>query len=77
MESPLPSLDGKVVLVTGVGLAFNRVETRWIGVTSGVLSSLTAFYWMWANATDRLPEPSIPEHTMEVEDVEIHGEPTA
>ena len=63
--------------MTGAGLASDRVDTRWIGVASGVLSSLTAFYWMWANATDRLPEPSTPEHTMEEGDVEVHGEPTA
>ena len=63
--------------MTGAGLASDRVETRWIGVGSGLLSSLTAFYWMWANATDRLPEPSIPKHTIEEADVEVHGEPTA
>ncbi len=63
--------------MTGAGLASDRVETRWIGVGSGLLSSLTAFYWMWANATDRLPEPSISKHTIEEADVEVHGEPTA
>ncbi len=63
--------------MTGAGLASDRVDTRWIGVASGVLSSCTAFYWMWANATNRLPEPSLPPHTIEVEDLEVHGEPAA
>jgi hypothetical protein len=63
--------------MTGAGLASDRVDTRWIGVVSGALSSCTAFYWIWANATHRLPEPSLPPHAVEVEDVEVHGEPAA
>lgn len=63
--------------MTGAGLASDHLDTRWIGVASGVLSSLTAFYWLWANATGRLPEPSTPEHTIEEADIEVHGEPAA
>ena len=63
--------------MTGAGLASDRIDTRWIGVASGALSSCTAFYWIWANATDRLPEPSLPPHAVEVEDLEVHGDPAA
>jgi hypothetical protein len=30
---------------------------------------------MWANATQRLPEPALPPHAVEIEDLEVHGEP--
>ena len=33
-------------------------DPRSIGVAAGVLSSLTAVYWTWADWTGRLPEPS-------------------
>jgi MFS family permease len=63
--------------MTGAGLASDRIDTRWIGVASGALSSCTAFYWIWANATNRLPEPILPPHAIAVEDLEVHGEPAA
>jgi len=63
--------------MTGAGLASDRIDTRWIGVASGALSSCTAFYWIWANATNRLPEPTLPPHAIAVEDLEVHGEPAA
>ena len=63
--------------MTGAGLASDRIDTRWIGIASGALSSCTAFYWIWANATNRLPEPSLRSHAIEVDDLEVHGDPTA
>jgi len=40
------------------GVASTRVDPRSIGVVAGVLSSTTAVFWAWANATGRLPAPS-------------------
>jgi predicted MFS family arabinose efflux permease len=55
------------------GVASDHMSPRVIGVFSGVLSSLTAFFWAWANYTGRLPEPAIQEPETAVE---IHGDPT-
>jgi NAD(P)-dependent dehydrogenase (short-subunit alcohol dehydrogenase family) len=48
-------------------------EARAIGVVSGLLSSSTAFFWLWANWTGRLPEPE--RSGVEEDEVEIHGDP--
>jgi hypothetical protein len=61
--------------MTAAGLASDHVETRMIGVASGVLSSLTAVFWTWANVTGRLPRPEAVAHQIAEEDVEVHGEP--
>ena len=53
------------------GVASQHFSPRTIGVGAGILSSLTAVYWSWANSTGRLPEP--PKEA--AEDVEVHGEP--
>jgi MFS family permease len=55
------------------GIASQYYDPRMIAACAGVLSSTTAIFWGWANWTGRLPEPAVNE---EVEDVEIHGEPT-
>jgi MFS family permease len=41
----------------GAGLASSHVSPRTIGAWSGVLSSLTAIYWIWADRIGLLVEP--------------------
>lgn len=43
--------------MTAAGAASETVPPRVIGFWSGVLSSMTALYWTWANLAGRLPEP--------------------
>ena len=43
--------------MTVAGAASETVDPRVIGLWSGVLSSLTALPWLWADFTGRLPEP--------------------
>jgi len=57
----------------GAGIASQTWSPRAIGVVSGLLSSSTAFFWLWAHATGRLPEP--PRAGVEPEEVEVHGDP--
>lgn len=57
----------------GAGVASESWSPRMIGVASGLLSSSTAFFWLWANWTGRLPEPA--RVGVEPEDVEVHGDP--
>jgi MFS family permease len=57
----------------GAGVASQSYSPRTVGVASGVLSSMTALYWGWANWTGRLPEPQ-PEG-VEPEELELHGDP--
>jgi MFS family permease len=59
----------------GAGLASRTVSPRTIGAVSGVLSSMTAVYWGWANWTGRLPEPA--KAGVDVDDVEVHGGPVS
>jgi MFS family permease len=56
------------------GVASQYWDPRPIGTIAGVLSSMTAVYWGWADLTGRLPEP--PPEGVEPEEIEIHGEPT-
>ena len=58
----------------GAGIASQHWSPRTIGVVSGLLSSSTAFFWLWANLTGRLPEPA--KAGVEPEEVEVHGDPT-
>jgi MFS family permease len=62
-----------IVSMAIAGLAADHVDPRTIGAISGVLSSTTAIFWGWANATQRLPEPSL--GGVEPEEVEVHGDP--
>lgn len=57
----------------GAGVASETWSPRTIGVASGLLSSCTAFFWLWANWTGRLPEPA--REGVEPEDIEVHGDP--
>lgn len=57
----------------GAGVASQSWSPRSIGVVSGLLSSSTAFFWLWANWTGRLPEPA--REGVEPENIEVHGDP--
>src|SRR5260370_2799383 len=58
----------------GAGIASESWSPRAIGAVSGVLSSSTALFWLWANWKGRLPEP-VPAG-IEPEEVEVHGDPS-
>lgn len=59
--------------MAGAGAASQTLSPRSIGVVSGLLSSSTAFFWLWANWTGRLPEPA--REGVEPEEIEVHGDP--
>jgi MFS family permease len=59
--------------MAGAGVASQTWSPRIIGVFSGLLSSSTAFFWLWANWTGRLPEPA--RDGVEPEEIEVHGDP--
>jgi MFS family permease len=59
--------------MAGAGVASQSWSPRTIGVFSGLLSSSTAFFWLWANWTGRLPEPA--REGVEPEEIEVHGDP--
>ncbi len=59
--------------MAGAGAASESWSPRSIGVVSGLLSSSTAFFWLWANWTGRLPEPA--RDGVEPEEIEVHGDP--
>jgi MFS family permease len=62
-----------ILSMMGAGIASRSWSPRAIGAISGILSSSTAFFWLWANSTGRLPEP--PAAGVEPEEVEVHGDP--
>jgi MFS family permease len=59
--------------MAGAGVASQTWSPRTIGVVSGLLSSSTAFFWLWANWTGRLPEPA--REGVEPDEIEVHGDP--
>jgi MFS family permease len=59
--------------MTAAGIASQTTDARSIGAAAGVLSSMTAVFWGWANARGKLPEP--PREGVEPEEIEIHGDP--
>jgi predicted MFS family arabinose efflux permease len=59
----------------GAGIASQTWSPRAIGAVSGVLSSTTAIFWLWANWSGRLPEPA--RAGVEPEEIEVHGDPVA
>ncbi len=59
--------------MAGAGVGSQIWSPRTIGVVSGLLSSSTAFFWLWANLTKRLPEPA--RDGVEPEEIEVHGDP--
>ena len=59
----------------GAGIASTHYSPRLIGTAAGLLSSMTAAFWGWADWTARLPMPE-PSGINERE-VEVHGDPVA
>ena len=57
----------------GAGLASQHWSPRAIGAISGLLSSSTAIFWLWAHYTGRLPEPAAAG--IAPDEVEVHGDP--
>ena len=55
------------------GLASRTWSPRTIGAVSGLVSSMTAAYWGWANWTRRLPEPV--RAGVDADEIEVHGDP--
>jgi hypothetical protein len=53
------------------GIASQHYSPRTIGAAAGVLSSLTAVYWAWADWSGRLPEPA--KHEVVREEVALPG----
>lgn len=71
----IESLNWSMMLLSmlGAGIASQHYSPRLIGAVSGVLSSLTAFYWLYLDGSGRLPEPAM--KGIDADEVEIH-EPT-
>jgi MFS family permease len=71
----MESMQWSVMMLSmaGAGAASTNWSPRTIGVVSGLLSSSTAFFWLWANWTGRLPEPA--REGVEPEEIEVHGDP--
>src|SRR5579863_2243467 len=59
--------------IAGAGVASQTWSPRTIGVWSGLLISSTAFCWLWANFSGRLPEPA--REGVDPEEIEVHGDP--
>ena len=57
----------------GAGIASQTWSPRTIGAVSGIFSSSTAFFWLWANLSRRLPKPA--RAGVEPDEVEVHGDP--
>ncbi len=74
--STLESTTWSVMMISMMlaGIATQYWDPRTIGAIAGALSSTTAISWAWMNATGRLPEPA--REGVELEDVEVHGDPT-
>jgi MFS family permease len=71
----MESMQWSVMMLSmaGAGAASTNWSPRSIGIVSGLLSSSTAFFWLWANWTGRLPEPA--RAGVEPEEIEVHGDP--
>jgi hypothetical protein len=59
--------------MVAAGAASTVVDTRVIGVVSGVLSGSTGVVWLTANAFGKLRET--PQTGVEPDEIEVHGEP--
>jgi hypothetical protein len=56
----LESLRWSVMMISmaAAGIASQYYSPRTLGVAAGILGSLTAAYWAWADWSGRLPEPA-------------------
>ena len=70
------SMQWSVMMISMMlaGIGTQSWSPRTIGAIAGALSSTTAIFWGWMNATGRLPEPA--REGVEPDEIEIHGEPT-
>ena len=59
----------------GAGIASEQHSPRTIGAAAGILSSMTAIFWGWANWKGRLPEPA--RDGVEPDEVEVRGNTVA
>jgi hypothetical protein len=65
----LESLRWSVMMISmaAAGIASQYYSPRTLGVAAGILGSLTAVYWAWADWSGRLPEPAPREPARAVE----------
>lgn len=63
--STLESVRWAVMMLSmaAAGIASQYWSPRTLGAAAGILSSLTAVYWAWADATGRLPQPAAVSET--------------
>ncbi len=72
----LESLQWSTMMISmmAAGAATIVYSPRTIGAWAGVVSSMTAIFWTWANWTGRLPEPAL-QPVLPIEEKEVHAEP--
>ena len=63
-----------MISMMAAGAATISFNPRTIGAWSGVLSSSTAVFWLWANLSGKLPEPP-PQPVQPGIEEEVHAEP--
>jgi MFS family permease len=72
----LESLQWSTMMISmmAAGAATIVYSPRVIGAWAGVVSSMTAIFWTWANWTGRLTEPKL-QTVLPIEEKEVHAEP--
>jgi MFS family permease len=72
----LESLQWSTMMISmmAAGAATIVYSPRTIGAWAGVVSSMTAIFWTWANWTGRLTEPAL-QPVLPIEEKEVHAEP--
>jgi MFS family permease len=72
----LESLQWSTMMISmmAAGAATIKYSPRTIGAWAGVVSSMTAIFWTWANWTGRLTEPAL-QPVLPIEEKEVHAEP--
>jgi MFS family permease len=72
----LESLQWSTMMISmmAAGAATIVYSPRTIGAWAGVVSSMTAIFWTWANWTGRLTEPAL-QSVLPIEEKEVHAEP--
>jgi MFS family permease len=72
----LESLQWSTMMISmmAAGAATIVYSPRVIGAWAGVVSSVTAIFWTWANWTGRLTEPVL-QPVLPIEEKEVHAEP--
>jgi MFS family permease len=72
----LESLQWSTMMISmmAAGAATIVYSPRTVGAWAGVVSSMTAIFWTWANWTGRLTEPVL-QPVLPIEEQEVHAEP--